>query len=314
MVKKVLRRIKKDVGKAEKKLKGTEVFWRLQAIKSPLKYRRLYEEELEKVKYFKEHSDICSMKPAVGELRREQRELAAFMDEVVRMLEGIGVRPFLVAGSLIGAIRHKGFIPWDDDVDLGITREEYCRLIEYAKENWVVEIYRGKWSEYTDEKHCERIDRYLKKYPNQWVLDIWVDQLQLCKGTSVTNRLQVDLWPYDSFVEGYGYQEHIKYLQGLNEQWKKIDYVDQVYGFMEDQIRRNKRMGGGEQYYFGIENMNALEKKNNSLIPKEVLFPLKKMEFEGYSFWAPRDELAYICYEYKDYMDFPENVGVTKHN
>lgn len=56
---------------------------------------------------------------------------------ILKKLDGIcreqGLRYFLFYGTLIGAIRHKGFIPWDDDLDVAMPRPDFDRLVEYCR-------------------------------------------------------------------------------------------------------------------------------------------------------------------------------------
>lgn len=63
----------------------------------------------------------------IEELKNIQKEI---LDEVVVFCEENNIRYFLAYGTLLGAIRHKGYIPWDDDIDIHMPRPDYERFIE----------------------------------------------------------------------------------------------------------------------------------------------------------------------------------------
>ena len=69
---------------------------------------------------------------SVEEVKERELELLKTLHE---FCDKNGLRYYLAYGSLIGAIRHKGFIPWDDDIDVLMPYEDYCKLIQLFNGN-----------------------------------------------------------------------------------------------------------------------------------------------------------------------------------
>ena len=80
--------------------------------------------------YMNQFGNIREFPQAVGVARELQKAETIFLKEIVKVFEKHGIRYWLDGGTLLGSIRHGGFIPWDDDIDIGVMREDYDKLQE----------------------------------------------------------------------------------------------------------------------------------------------------------------------------------------
>ncbi len=74
-----------------------------------------------------------------------QKKLVESFVWLTDYLEKNGLRYYMVCGTMLGAVRHKGFIPWDDDIDIGMPRRDYEKFLELMKDpvdHYVVESYK----------------------------------------------------------------------------------------------------------------------------------------------------------------------------
>ena len=78
-------------------------------------------------------------------LRNVQLIQLEIAKEVKRICEQNNISYFMDGGTLLGAVRHKGFIPWDDDLDFGFTRDNYEKFIATAKKNLSSEFFLQTW-------------------------------------------------------------------------------------------------------------------------------------------------------------------------
>ena len=74
-------------------------------------------------------------------IRELQLELLTIMDEIHRVCEKNNIKYGLIAGSALGIVNYKGFIPWDDDIDICIERKDWNRFIEALKKDLSDDFY-----------------------------------------------------------------------------------------------------------------------------------------------------------------------------
>lgn len=271
----------------------------------------------QQIEWLKKHSDIRRLKPATGYLREKQLKLIDFAEEFFEDTKELNIQPFLIGGNLIGAVRHKGFVPWDDDLDFAVTRGDCDKIVNFCTEHGAVDVYEGKWSSYSYEESYRIMQKITEEYPNRYVLRIWVNQLQLVRGTSAVDVQYIDFWPMDYYKDDYRLEEHLMYLEKLLEKMHKIDYVNEIVNFLNEERRRNPNISDTPTGIFfpGIDNYSTYGriKRTTKWLYTPEIFPLRKVKYENTSFLAPNNIAAYLNYECPSYMEFPNEVGINPH-
>ena len=120
-------------------------------------------------------------------LRRLHRELYDVLGEVVRVCEAAGIPYFIQGGTAIGAHFFEDIVPWDDDIDLGMTRENYERFLREAPA-LLGEDY--QLQEFVTEPDTPFYYIKIRKRGTRFVESEWV-------GMPISEGIYVDIFPYD---------------------------------------------------------------------------------------------------------------------
>lgn len=295
------------------KIKGTAFYSRLRIQRNAAKYKM-------QLDYMLDHADICSLKPAEGRLRRKQMELCDFASFAFQELESLDIHPFMDFGTLLGAVRHQGFIPWDDDMDFGLMRDEYEKVLAYFQNAERVVPFPEQFSLFDKNfayKEVGILDVWVQKHPNELVLYAGPSHLKIVYGTSVFDMRLIDIFAYD-YYRHVCHDEVSQFLDYVSKAAKKQLSVEthcERYRVSRNLAMNNKyRQPGGKYVFFGLDNQQIYAVHESLPVTVETVFPLKKKKFENRYFYAPADSDSFLKMEYGDkYMDFPSDVGLSMH-
>lgn len=123
----------------------------------------------------------------IKELQKIELEMLAFIMKISKKYE---LNYILMGGTLLGTIRHKGFIPWDDDVDVGFIRDEYTQLLDILHEEIKGTPYKLV-SEFSEKEYGLAFSKLVDtRYPLN----------DKSNRNNVIQNVFVDIFPYDKVV------------------------------------------------------------------------------------------------------------------
>ena len=218
------------------------------------------------------------------------QELLNFVDNVCKKHD---IEYWLDYGNLMGAVRHNGFIPWDDDMDVGMMRIDFDKFYQVVQDEFkrtglddIITMTRDKiygerkvifFIQISIQDDDGRIYGGLDVFPYDYLIDEFDDFNEKFEKVRIEYR--------NNFFDGMEYEDNIKYcfdeLHLSNDKQKFI-----ISGF--DSLRSKKSV------------------YNPEVLDSDKIFPLSTVNFNGQNYPCPNDSDYYLTKIYGDYMDFPK--------
>ena len=254
------------------------------------------------------------MENTLENLQKIELEL---LHELIDIISELGLKYFAIGGTCLGAIRHKGFIPWDDDIDIVLPREDYQVLKKYlqSKESEKFKVmsfevsqhYMPIFFKYHDinttfvgKNHVQYKDTYTGVFIDIMPLDGAPESDLIKKFLLMKRKVYLKMNYLIRYKNPKGIIEKLLY-QIIKE--KPLDY----YSCKMDTLLMKYKVSNSETVSF------SWRRKERMFLPKAYFGEGMDVPFEKISIHIPEKYDEYLTFEFGDYMKLPPKEQQKSH-
>ena len=246
-------------------------------------------------------------------VRLTQLEIAK---EIRRVCEENDISYFLAHGTFLGAIRHGGFIPWDDDMDMGMLRRDYEKFCRIAPKKLKPEYCLQTW--YTESNYALPFGKVMKRN-TVYLENKKTRRLQ-------NNGIYVDIFPHDYALEDRFAQNQqtasllsiyrMKLMKSGYKPWMENDRIvwKKRIGYLYYQLKslfvsQHNLARDYDTLAVSVQDSSVICERNGrtklDCYDRRCIKELADYSFEGEIFKGPKDYDQYLSTLYGDYMELP---------
>ena len=255
------------------------------------------------------------------QLRKIQLLELNILKEIKRICEQENIKYFLIGGSLIGAIRHNGFIPWDDDIDIAMMRQDFDRFLQVAPK-----LISKDFFIQTPKTELTCTDYGIARIRLNGTSFVQESN----KNVNMNHGFFVDVFPFDNLpdnkISAFFYGSWFPILKRVNAirngytpapKSKKNKVVLKFFNCLLKPIPTQKLQKWLENYHTKYQNKKTQysflltgswgykkEKHSNNLLE----LPTIMHQFEDDVFSIPQEYHQYLSEQYGDYMQLPKDI------
>lgn len=257
----------------------------------------------------------------------ECRELQMQELEILLEFQGLcqrnNLRYFLTAGTLLGAVRHKGFIPWDDDIDIAMPREDYERLAAVCRTELGPQYF---FQDYSTEPNFPYYFAKIRKMGTE-VYETGLDDIEMHKG------IYIDIFPLDIcpdrqwkavvFFKGVELLDCAvlskvsrQFVCGYRKWYMRAAYCILRYlpkrtlFALREWLRKAVAVGASGERLCTVGGRHGHPRETYRT---QWFEHIQELSFEGHAFPAPGGWDELLCNMYGDYMTLPPEEEQERH-